>query len=76
MGLMLSEFSESRRLQVINPRRATMKDLSVYHSRDYLDFVLDSGISSQKEQSTILVNAEFGLEDVRLLFYTTPVRVT
>jgi histone deacetylase 8 len=56
-------FSNSRRLQVITPLKASYKDLAVYHTRDYLDAVLDpsplESPSAKKRNVT-----EFGLEDV------------
>ena len=53
-------FSNSRRLQVITPSKASYKDLAVYHSRDYLDTVLDASPSANQASNV----AEFGLEDV------------
>jgi histone deacetylase 8 len=46
----------------VKPSKATRKDLSVYHSRDYLDFVLDP--ATEAAESVSEFNAEFGLEDV------------
>ena len=60
MGLMSPIFSNSRRLQVITPSKASYKDLAVYHSRDYLDTVLDLSPSANQASNA----AEFGLEDV------------
>lgn len=57
------------RLQVLKPTQASDKDLYVYHSRDYIDYVLDaanSGRSDTLADSELEVTAEFGLEDVRL----------
>lgn len=59
IGLMSTEFSDTKRIQVINPSRATYKELAFYHDRDYLDFVLDPTNSTNSEG-----NSEFGLEDV------------
>ena len=72
LGLMNPNYSETRRLQVITPKRATYKDLAVYHTRDYLDAVLDSSKSkldahTAREQPQVVVNAEYGLEEVRVL---------
>ncbi|KAJ3517504.1 hypothetical protein NLJ89_g442 [Agrocybe chaxingu] len=66
LGLMGPRYSNSRRLQVVTPRRATHKDLAVYHTRDYLAVVLDPSNATapdggEKENS---VNSEFGLEDL------------
>jgi histone deacetylase 8 len=60
IGLMSSDFSDTKRIQVINPIKATYKELALYHSRDYLEFVLDPTNSGSSEGNT-----EFGLEDVR-----------
>ena len=53
-------FSNSRHLQVITPSKARYKDLAVYHSRDYLDAVLDPSQGANQASN----GAEFGLEDV------------
>jgi len=52
-------------LQFLRPVPASFKDLSVYHSRDYLEHVLDADQSSGSDVSAV-VTAEFGLEDVSL----------
>jgi len=49
-------------LQFLRPVPASFKDLSVYHSRDYLEHVLDADQSSGSDVSAV-VTAEFGLED-------------
>jgi len=59
IGLMNPTFSNSRRLQVVTPSKATYKDLAVYHSRDYLDTVLDPSPSPNQVPNA----SEFGLED-------------
>lgn len=64
LGLMASEFSSARKLRVITPRKATYKDLAVYHTRDYLDFVLDPSKSDGVETDSVAADTEFGLEDV------------
>lgn len=67
LGLMSSDSSQTRRrLQVVTPRKATYKDLAMYHTRDYLEVVLDAKSNSDvtldaRGQS---VDAEFGLSDV------------
>lgn len=53
-------FSNTRRLQVITPSKASYKDLAVYHSRNYLDTVLDPSPGAIQASNV----AEFGLEDV------------
>lgn len=60
MGLTSPIFSNSKRLQVVTPSKASYKDLAVYHSRDYLDTVLDPSSSAIQASNA----AEFGLEDV------------
>ncbi|THU92818.1 Arginase/deacetylase [Dendrothele bispora CBS 962.96] len=39
-----------RRIQIINPKRASYKDLAAYHSRDYLEFVLSPWGTSNHDQ--------------------------
>jgi histone deacetylase 8 len=53
-------FSKTRHLQLVTPSKASYKDLAVYHSRDYLDTVLDPSFSANKASNA----TEFGLEDV------------
>jgi histone deacetylase 8 len=53
-------------LQFLRPVRASFKDLSVYHSRDYLEHVLDTNWSYGSLGGSAIVTAEFGLEDVSL----------
>lgn len=60
IGLMNPFFSNTKHLQVITPSKASYKDLSVYHSRDYLDTVLDRSPGAIQASNV----AEFGLEDV------------
>lgn len=52
-------------LQLVAPTRASYKDLAVYHSRDYLDFVLNPQNSSRADGG-VDAGFEFGLQDVRL----------
>jgi histone deacetylase 8 len=65
LGLMTSSPSAKRRLVVVTPRKASYKDLSVYHTRDYLDAILDTGNPVGKKESEAEPNHEFGLEDVK-----------
>ncbi|EAU81472.2 histone deacetylase 8 [Coprinopsis cinerea okayama7 len=44
------------RIQVITPRRASYKDLSTFHSKEYLDYILD-------KDNDGVTNPEFGLQD-------------
>jgi histone deacetylase 8 len=60
LGLLSSE--SNKRIRVVKPARATHKDLSVYHSRDYLDFVLNPATATT--EAVLNFNVEFGLEDV------------
>jgi hypothetical protein len=53
-------------LQFLRPVRASFKDLSVYHSRDYLEHVLDTDQYSGSLHGSAVVTTEFGLEDVSL----------
>lgn len=57
----------SKALQVLKPIEATQKDLSAYHGRDYLDYVLDPKSSSGHNFGATRITAEFGLEDVSSL---------
>lgn len=54
-----------RRLQIVTPQKANYSDLAVYHSRDYLDIVLDPTLTGDA-RSVALENNEYGLEDVRV----------
>ena len=51
--------SHTHKQLVVNPRRASYKDLAVYHSKEYLEFTLDKKNDGAE-------NPEFGLQDVRL----------
>ena len=53
----------TRRLQVISPRQATYKELAAYHTRDYLEVVLNNTSDKQSPGSEPGLNAELGLED-------------
>lgn len=66
LGLMNNNASENRRLQVVTPRKASYKDLAVYHTRDYLDAVLDVNNADEGQETEVEINAEFGLEDACL----------
>ncbi|KDR72484.1 hypothetical protein GALMADRAFT_126034 [Galerina marginata CBS 339.88] len=64
LGLLTPDASRTRHLRVVTPRKATYKDLAVYHSRDYLDVVLDPSKSNDEEVgNTTSIDGEFGLED-------------
>ncbi|KAF9003406.1 histone deacetylase 8 [Cyathus striatus] len=66
LGLMKSDFSQARRIQAVNPRRATRKELSAYHTREYLDFILDPNNSNTSSADALAYEtiAELGLEYV------------
>ena len=68
LGLMTSSPSQKRCLVVVTPRKATYKDLSVYHTRDYLDAVLDTSHPNKGIQIAES-DVEFGLEDVNIIAY-------
>ncbi|KAF8634841.1 hypothetical protein AX17_004091 [Amanita inopinata Kibby_2008] len=59
LGLLSTNVAGRRRLEIIKPQPATLKDLAQYHDRDYLDFVL-SPKGAETERNLI---AEWGLED-------------
>lgn len=64
-GLLAPRSKDSpSRLQVINPAPAEYKDLSAFHTRDYLDFVLDSKNASEPDFDDDSQQVEFGLEEV------------
>ncbi|KAF9521808.1 hypothetical protein CPB83DRAFT_878428 [Crepidotus variabilis] len=69
LGLLNPKFSEKKRVQVVTPRKATYKDLAVYHTRDYLEAVLNpkNGSLSDKFKGlsvdAVEIDREFGLED-------------
>ncbi|PPR08241.1 hypothetical protein CVT24_001283 [Panaeolus cyanescens] len=60
--LMSPDFSDSKYLQVIHPRKATYKDLATYHTKDYLDATLNY-IPQLKDEISQTLQMEFGLED-------------
>ena len=49
------------------PRPAGAKELGIYHTRDYIEYVLDAGAAEEDEGGSDEERKEFGLEDVRLL---------
>lgn len=51
-------------LTVLRPIPADTKELSAYHDRDYLEFVLNSNRASEEEE----LNAEYGIEEVCLMY--------
>lgn len=64
LGLMSNTATSCKRqLQVISPRQATFKELAAYHTRDYLEVVLDKTSDKQSSGSEPGLNAELGLED-------------
>jgi histone deacetylase 8 len=67
---MIPTFSQTRRLQIVTPRKATYKDLAAYHTRDYLETVLLSRDSSNSNRWE--VDSEFGLEEACYLPFSLP----
>ncbi|KAF8656535.1 hypothetical protein AX16_002499 [Volvariella volvacea WC 439] len=63
LGLLSPNYSSSRRIQVITPRKATYRELISYHSREYMDYILDPENASRTHASRIESDVEFGLED-------------
>ncbi|KAJ7201647.1 hypothetical protein GGX14DRAFT_571296 [Mycena pura] len=65
LGLFSREFSSKRTIALIQPQSAGFTDLNTYHTKEYLDFVLDpSNVDTGDEAS----KTEFGLEDDCPLF--------
>ncbi|TFK47551.1 Arginase/deacetylase [Heliocybe sulcata] len=60
LGLLSNAPNTSGEIRVVKPTPASYQDLAVYHSRDYLDFVLDPKNSQGLE---VAEAAEYGLED-------------
>jgi len=59
-----------RIIRTCSPRKATRQDLAVYHSKAYLDFILDSAqCGEQRDSEYETLKAEFGTEDVKLEFF-------
>jgi len=59
-----------RVIRTCSPRKATRQDLAVYHSKAYLDFILDSAQHGEQRDSEYeTLKAEFGMEDVKLEFF-------
>lgn len=66
LGILNPDFSKSRCLQVVTPRRASFRDLAVYHTRDYLEMVLNQKTGNEDLDSNIPIDLnDFGLQDVR-----------
>ena len=57
-------WSDKADLRVIPPTPADIKDLTVYHDRDYVDFIMDPVNASQ--ESVEPRRAEFGIEEVQI----------
>ncbi|KAJ3771033.1 hypothetical protein FB446DRAFT_742043 [Lentinula raphanica] len=56
-GLLSRDYSPAQPIQPVEPRLATIEDLSLFHTQDYLDAVL------QDPRQTNLDSTDFGLED-------------
>ncbi|KAH9939186.1 histone deacetylase 8 [Amylocystis lapponica] len=59
----LGHIDENARLQVLRPLRAEQRDLLSYHTRDYIDFVLDSEKTSPLSEGSSLQHVEYGIEE-------------
>ncbi|KAF7979298.1 hypothetical protein HWV62_43012 [Athelia sp. TMB] len=64
----LTSRTSGKRLQVVLPRPAGVKELGIYHTRDYIEYVLDAGAAGEDEGESDQDSKEFGLEDVWLVF--------
>ena len=65
LGLLSPSYSTDRKLAPLTPKRALRDALSMYHTNDYLDFVLNPRRSAEAEEEGGSSNsADFGLEDV------------
>lgn len=62
-GLLSPHSSTNTQLRMLPPSPAGINDLAVYHTRDYLEFVLNSKTTVKP---TYTSRAEFGLEEVQL----------
>jgi histone deacetylase 8 len=62
LGLFDREFSPSRAIVLVPPLSAGFSELSTYHTKEYLDFVLDPLNVENGDDGT---KTELGLEDVR-----------
>jgi len=73
LGLLDPDPAFERVIRTCSPRKATRQDLAVYHSKAYLDFILDSANSAQggeqRDSEYESLKAEFGMEDVRPDFF-------
>ncbi|KAJ8469205.1 hypothetical protein ONZ45_g16967 [Pleurotus djamor] len=64
LGLLSPSYSSYRKLAPLTPKRALRDALSMYHTNDYLDFVLNPRRSAESEEEGGSPNsADFGLED-------------
>lgn len=61
-GLLSPRPGATAQLRLMRPVPAAVKDLAIYHTRDYLDFVFNKGNVIKQERP---VHVEFGLEEVR-----------
>ena len=58
-------------IEVLRPPLATTHELTAYHDKDYIDYLLDTSASDARTDVTlphIEPGVEFGLEDVRPVF--------
>ena len=67
LGLLTPSQDGLATVRPMGPVRATLKDLSAYHTDDYLQFILDSKNVSKWDRNTDHIT-EFGLEEVRIMW--------
>lgn len=67
LGLLTPSQDGLATIRPMGPVRATLKDLSAYHTDDYLQFILDSKNVSKRNISAEHIT-EFGLEEVRVIW--------
>ncbi|KAF7291897.1 Hist-deacetyl domain-containing protein [Mycena indigotica] len=62
LGLYARDFSSKRALVLVPPQKAEPADLIIYHTREYLDFVLDPDNAEQNSHNAA-AKTEYGLEE-------------
>ncbi|KAF9502195.1 histone deacetylase complex protein [Pleurotus eryngii] len=60
LGLLAPSYSLSRRLVAVTPKRTSPNTLAMYHTQDYLDFILNPENTADVDVTNM---ADFGLED-------------
>ena len=64
--MLTTGWSDEADIRVYPPKPAEIRDLSVYHDRDYVEFILDLKTSGKDVQTAL--GSEYGIEEVRLIF--------